>query len=162
MKRPDVTGYELASPKIHDETVFVFLSDLHGLEHGPANSRLLEAVDRIGPDAVLVGGDMLVESEDSPYRVPLRFMKDLAGKHTVYAANGNHEMRLSEFMPDGTPFREGRRPAHALLPEGWDPEGRTLLDAYSEELRRRGCERVGQVYAMILYESGKIYFAEKE
>ena len=31
-----------------------------------------------------------------------------------------------------------------------------------QELRRRGCEQVGQVYVMILFGSGAVYFAEKE
>ena len=31
-----------------------------------------------------------------------------------------------------------------------------------KELQRRGCANVGQVYVMILFRSGKIYFAEKE
>lgn len=30
------------------------------------------------------------------------------------------------------------------------------------ELRKRGCERVSQVYILLLFRSGKIYFAEKE
>lgn len=93
-----VTRYLLRSPKIHESVTFAFLSDLHGAEFGPGNRRLLRAVDHYHPDAVLIGGDMLVERYEDPLRVPIRLLRSLAGRYPVFAANGNHEHRL-EYIP---------------------------------------------------------------
>ena len=53
--------FVIRSPKITGkEKTFVFLSDLHDKEFGPDNRRLLQAVSGADPDAVFIGGDMMV------------------------------------------------------------------------------------------------------
>ena len=53
--------YEIRSPKLTEGgRTLVFLTDLHDKEFGPGNRRLLEAIRAAGPDAVLIGGDMMV------------------------------------------------------------------------------------------------------
>ena len=52
--------YELRSDKVTKERTFVFLTDLHDNCFGPGQRRLLAAIDRVKPDAVLVGGDMMI------------------------------------------------------------------------------------------------------
>ena len=53
--------YRIASEKIHGQgKTIVFLTDLHNKEFGEENSRLLETVRKVKPDAVLFGGDGMV------------------------------------------------------------------------------------------------------
>ena len=49
------------SPKAcGEETKFVLLSDLHNKVYGKHNKRLLYAITKQRPDAILIAGDMLV------------------------------------------------------------------------------------------------------
>ena len=53
--------YRIVSEKIHaPEKTIVFLTDLHNKEFGDQNCRLLDAVRKVKPDAVLSGGDGMV------------------------------------------------------------------------------------------------------
>ena len=51
-------------------------------------------IDGCSPDAVFVGGDMLVSRVDSSYEVALDLMRELSRRYRIYYADGNHEMRL--------------------------------------------------------------------
>jgi len=87
--------YQVHSPKIKGEGKrFVFLTDLHNKEFGEGNERLLSAVRAAKPDAVLVGGDMMVVKEDADVSVPLKLFKELTREFPVYCGNGNHEQRM--------------------------------------------------------------------
>lgn len=88
--------YRIVSEKIHGpgKTV-VFLTDLHNKEFGEENSRLLEAVRKVKPDAVLFGGDgMVAKRGNSDVRIPLTLLTELAKEFPVYCGNGNHECRM--------------------------------------------------------------------
>ena len=54
--------YEIESPKLPDGAAFrcVFLSDLHDNVYGTDNEPLVAAIRTFKPDAVLIGGDMMV------------------------------------------------------------------------------------------------------
>lgn len=85
----------LTSPKIKEDKTLLFLSDLHGNTFGPDNRQLLEVVDRIRPDGILSGGDMMVAKEGmADTRVPLALLTALAKKYPVFCGNGNHENRM--------------------------------------------------------------------
>lgn len=84
----------IRSDKILRDKTLVFLSDLHNNEFGPGNRRLLEAIRRVNPDAVLIGGDMMVCKGRRDVAVPLELVKRLAGDFPVYYGNGNHENRM--------------------------------------------------------------------
>lgn len=87
--------YQISSEKIKgNEREFVFLSDLHNNEFGEKNRILTEEIDRICPDAVLIGGDMMVTRGDADLRVTLELVRELAARYPVYYANGNHEERM--------------------------------------------------------------------
>ncbi len=86
--------YELWSDKIKRDRTFVFLSDLHDNVFGPDQRWLLKAVSRAEPDAVLIGGDMMVTGQRADTSAALFFVKELARRHRVYCGNGNHENRL--------------------------------------------------------------------
>lgn len=54
----------------------------------------MEAIRRVNPDAVLIGGDMMVCKGRRDVAVPLELVKRLAGDFPVYYGNGNHENRM--------------------------------------------------------------------
>ena len=88
--------YRIVSEKIHGQgKTIVFLTDLHNKEFGEENSRLLEAVRKVKPDAVLFGGDgMVAKRGNSDVRIPLTLLTELAKEFPVYCGNGNHECRM--------------------------------------------------------------------
>ncbi len=86
--------YRLQTDKVTKERTFVFLTDLHDKCFGKGQRRLLNAIRRIGPDAVLIGGDMMVAKEGVDIGSALFFVKKLADICPVYYGNGNHESRL--------------------------------------------------------------------
>lgn len=97
-----VDHFEIASEKIKGEKTIVFLSDLHDQEFGKDNEGLLKAIDKVRPDLILIGGDMMVArkkakkkpDEQQTVGISWRLVKDLADKYPVVYGNGNHEQRL--------------------------------------------------------------------
>lgn len=85
----------VASDKLGADKTVVFLSDLHNNEFGADNGRLVEAIHDLKPDAVLVGGDMMMTRGEKDYRVPLKLIEQLAGRYPVFYGNGNHENRMT-------------------------------------------------------------------
>lgn len=89
--------YTITSDKLGDrEYHFVFLSDLHNNEFGSGNQALLNAIDKISPQAVLIGGDMVVAKGLGDISEALRLTERLASRYPVYYGNGNHEQRMDE------------------------------------------------------------------
>lgn len=86
----------ITSPKIYREKKLVFLTDVHDKEFGPSNERLLHAVSRLSPDAILIGGDLMVSKGRGRLDASFRLMKGLSDLAPVYYSLGNHEMRLRE------------------------------------------------------------------
>jgi hypothetical protein len=94
MKDFRIKNYEIYSEKVARETVFAFLTDLHGLNFGPDNRDLLDALEQIAPDAVLCAGDMNVNRETESLQKAQSFLLAAAGKFPVYYALGNHEYKM--------------------------------------------------------------------
>lgn len=90
----EVGYYRLTSEKIKTDRTLVFLSDLHDNEFGRDNCRLLEAIGREKPDAVLIGGDMMVCKGKPGTDIPLSLIRRLRERYPVYCGNGNHENRM--------------------------------------------------------------------
>ncbi|MCB6294542.1 metallophosphoesterase [Anaerostipes caccae] len=89
--------YTVVSAKLPEEFdgfKIVFLTDLHCNEFDYQNKALIDMIDGCSPDAVFVGGDMLVSRVDSSYEVALDLMRELSRRYRIYYADGNHEMRL--------------------------------------------------------------------
>lgn len=86
----------ITSPKIRREKKLLFLTDVHDKEFGPANRRLLDAAQRISPDAILIGGDLMISKDTGSLEASFRLLDGLASIGPVYYALGNHEMRLRE------------------------------------------------------------------
>lgn len=80
----------------NEDVRLVFLSDLHGKNYGSKNVKLVRAVKKQRPDAILIGGDMLTRTEKDTDRIAISLLKELASIAPVYAANGNHEQKMKE------------------------------------------------------------------
>ncbi len=101
----------IRSAKIRTLRRLVFLSDLHDKEFGDGNRELLWAVRAAKPDAVLIGGDMMVaKAGRADLTVTERLLSGLADICPVYYGNGNHEQRLlRERDIYGAQYRELQR-----------------------------------------------------
>ena len=95
-KKFKVVYYNISTDKIKGGKKIVFLTDLHNNSFGKNNIKLLEAIDKISPDIVLIGGDMITVKSKLGIENVLPLLKRLSDKYTCIYANGNHEQRLSE------------------------------------------------------------------
>ena len=94
-KALSVETVEIRTDKIRTDKTLVFLSDLHDNEFGPDNVRLKEAIDKIHPDGVLSGGDIIVTKGRTSLRTALSLFAHLTARYPVYCAHGNHESRMT-------------------------------------------------------------------
>lgn len=99
MNRFVVREYMFTSDKVNGEFKFAFLSDLHNKRYGKENEKLIKAIDDAAPDALLVGGDMIVASPGKANVHAKKIMEELAEKYPVYYGMGNHEYR-SDIYPE--------------------------------------------------------------
>lgn len=88
------TEYTIETAKIAGERTYVFLSDLHDNCFGRGQEQLLTAIDAVKPDAVLIGGDMMVVKHWADIDAALFLVEKLAERYPVYHGNGNHENRM--------------------------------------------------------------------
>lgn len=91
--------FTVHSPKVRGEgKTFVFLTDLHNKEFDRENRRLISSVRAAKPDAVLIGGDMMISKGnsggDTGAEVALKLIETIAKEFPVYYGNGNHETRM--------------------------------------------------------------------
>ena len=112
-----VRHYQISSSKICENIRIVFLSDLHSQVYGKKkdpdgpNGPLLRAIRSLNPDAVMIGGDMIV-AKDAAYNkpgwkeVPLDLIEKLAKEFPVYFAEGNHEAQLASERLEGRYLRQ--------------------------------------------------------
>lgn len=94
-KSLSVEEMEVASDRLTRDWTFVFLSDLHENEFGCQNDRLITAIDRVRPDGILSGGDLIVTKKGQARMCTAEaLLSELALRYPVYCANGNHESRM--------------------------------------------------------------------
>lgn len=92
--------YEVTTDKLDRDFVYVFLTDLHGYFYGKNNIKLIEAVDKIAPDAVFCAGDMITATKNHKnveLDSGLRLLEDLSSRYPVYVSNGNHEEKIKVY-----------------------------------------------------------------
>lgn len=113
-----VRRYTASSPKIRYPVRLVFIADLHEKSYGKDNERLVETIRELKPDAVLVGGDLIVSgaigriaaknagsggsssgvSMDTGWmKYSLSLVERLSSICDVWFVQGNHELRLSYY-----------------------------------------------------------------
>lgn len=87
--------YSTSENKPQDCTLrFVFVTDLHNVSYGAHNEELVRAIQDAAPDAVLLGGDLVLGKPGKSFSNAMCFVKQIAGMFPTYYANGNHEQRL--------------------------------------------------------------------
>ena len=87
--------YTVRSGKLSREIRLMFLSDLHDKVFGAENEELLTGIEAFRPDAVLIGGDMMVVKKTAEIGLTLSLAEKLARRWPVCYADGNHETRLN-------------------------------------------------------------------
>lgn len=134
-----VREYEVDTDKIKGEFTFVLLADLHGYVYGRDNERLLDAVYKISPDAVLCAGDMFVaRKKDGKLLTHAgeHVLKELASRYPVYAANGNHEKKIKDLKKEYGNF-------YTRYKIGLERAGVTYLDNESAVIRDKNIRVTG-------------------
>lgn len=95
-----LTHYEITSDKLsglEKECKLLFLTDLHNNCYGADNEQLLNAIITQNPDAILIGGDMLIGKAGCSMDVARELIMKLVHICPVYYANGNHEQRMKAY-----------------------------------------------------------------
>ena len=95
-KHLSIEHFDFYSMKLVPETksTIVFLSDLHDNQFGYKNKDLLNAIDRIRPDLILIGGDMMICKGRKNIQTAVELICSLSKKYRVCCGNGNHETRM--------------------------------------------------------------------
>ncbi len=135
MNRFVVREYTFSSDKIQKEIKFAFLSDLHDKKYGRNNINLIRAIDEVKPDALLVGGDMILASPEENNINAKELMNKLADKYTIYHGMGNHEYRSDLYREKyGKMYDEYSKP---LIGRGvvFLRNKAVLLEDYNVEIR---------------------------
>ena len=111
-----VRTYRLRSSRIKKQVKLVFIADLHENSYGNDNEKLVEKIKELAPDAVIVGGDLIVYGQVGKHykkslesgqnnsdpgtewmRRSLSLMNRLTQICPVFFAEGNHELRLEYY-----------------------------------------------------------------
>lgn len=82
--------YAISSKNMADKMRIVFISDLHLREYGQNNEILLGDIQSLKPDLIILGGDMIIDSQPS-YEGAISFCSALARIAPTYGILGNHE-----------------------------------------------------------------------
>lgn len=89
-----IRRYEVKNAKIDRQVKLAFITDLHNKQYGKNNEKVFEALAKIQPDYVLVGGDIVTARPGVSLSMAESFMKRLSKEYRVIYANGNHEQRM--------------------------------------------------------------------
>lgn len=75
------------------EVTFCFLTDLHGALYGDGQEELIAEIKKTKPDAILIGGDMIIRRKTESLSAASDLVTALASSFPVFYAMGNHETR---------------------------------------------------------------------
>lgn len=92
-KKMNVTEYILHSNKVKDTVRFCVLADLHCRRFGKNQERIVKAIEKIQPDAILIPGDLF--DVDRDYDVSFELIRALQ-QYPMYFTSGNHDMYLQD------------------------------------------------------------------
>ena len=110
--------YKISSPKLRKKAKLLLLADLHNHSFGKGNARLVRAILKEKPEAVLVAGDLItathLETDEEPV---LSLLQEIvrAGIPVLYGM-GNHEQKLNtwEIYRKDKRFRSFREKAESF------------------------------------------------
>lgn len=137
-----IKEYTYVSDKLQKDGKFVLLSDLHNKSFGFNNEKLLAAIEKQNPDAVLIAGDMYTSRANQDNGAAIDFVCCLAMKYPVYYGNGNHEHKTKLF-PDvfGSMYADFEKKVKAVGVELLVNRKVTLkpynLDVYGVEIEKQ-------------------------
>lgn len=92
-----IKEYDIISDCIKKAATYIFLSDLHNKDYGNHNAQLVADIQKINPDGILIGGDMLTAREHKDGQNTIEFITLIAKEFPVYYAFGNHESRMKNY-----------------------------------------------------------------
>ncbi|MBO6016009.1 MAG: hypothetical protein J6P60_05420, partial [Lachnospiraceae bacterium] len=82
-----IRSYRIENAKIRGEHRYVFLSDLHNKMYGKNHARLIEAIEKICPEAVFIGGDLLIATPGRNFDSAVSLVRALTERgYPVYYA----------------------------------------------------------------------------
>lgn len=84
-------------PAGFDRFRIAHLSDLHNAEFGKHNKKLLDLLEKIGPDIIVITGD-LVDRRRPNLKIALDFVNEAVKLAPVYYVPGNHEAKLDSYF----------------------------------------------------------------
>ncbi len=84
-----VRSYTIDAEDISSEIRIALVTDLHSCRYGEGQSDLIEAVHKLSPDLVLLGGDIF--DDDLPNTNTELFLAGIADRYPCYYVTGNHE-----------------------------------------------------------------------
>lgn len=95
------TRYTVTLPQLESQVRLVYLSDLHGLEYGKDNRRLLEKVRQAQPDLIATVGDMVPKNaSEEEIDAYCDLLTELTRIAPVYVSLGNVELELDADLPE--------------------------------------------------------------
>lgn len=89
-----ITRYHLSAEKASKDFTMVVMADLHNYSYGENNCRLLDAITKENPDAIMIAGDMIEANRKADGSPTMQFLTALHEKYPVYYGLGNHERRI--------------------------------------------------------------------
>ena len=92
-----VRNYKISTPLVSAKHRFVLITDLHSTFYGKKQEKLLSAIEKYSPEAVLFAGDIAHDKRDFAGTEVL--LTALVKKYPCYYVTGNHE-KLVDFTPD--------------------------------------------------------------
>ena len=95
----EVNEYEIVSDRIPEAFSgfrIAQVSDLHNMEFGEGNEKLIELLSQTDPDMIVITGD-LIDSRHTDIEIALEFARQAIKLAPVYYVSGNHEARVPEY-----------------------------------------------------------------
>ena len=83
--------YQTSSKRLTHGIRMVFLTDLHLREYGQDNKDLTDDIERLSPDIIILGGDMVNCNSKDGYDSMISLCRRLSETAPVYGVLGNHE-----------------------------------------------------------------------
>lgn len=96
--------YTITSPKLKAPLKLAIVTDLHSTFYGRRQMKLMRAIARQAPDAVLLGGD--IADDKRPLRAVEEFLENLGRLYPCFYVTGNHECRRDDVSVLKTMFQQ--------------------------------------------------------
>lgn len=97
MKKFKIVKYEIISEKLKQQGFrAAVISDLHNLEFGQKNERLLQALKEGKPDMLLIAGDLVLGKKGASVHKAYEFLREAVKLFPVFYSLGNHEQRMKQ------------------------------------------------------------------